>query len=165
MFFLLVTLLYTKNINFISCYNNLNINCIKSEKEALLNFKKGLIDPSSRLSSWIGEECCKWQGIVCHNRTRNVIKIKLRNVLISDDEGDGYQSYELSGVISPSLLVLESLSYLDLSSNNFGGIQIPKFFGSFRYLKYLNLSNAGFGGTVPPHIGNLSRLQSLDLSS
>ncbi|PHT96558.1 hypothetical protein BC332_34517 [Capsicum chinense] len=165
MFFLLVTLLYTKNINFISCYNNLNISCIKSEKEALLNFKKGLIDPSSRLSSWIGEECCKWQGIVCHNRTRNVIKIKLRNVFISDDEGDGYQSYELSGVISPSLLVLESLSYLDLSSNNFGGIQIPKFFGSFRYLKYLNLSNAGFGGTVPPHIGNLSRLQFLDLSS
>ncbi|KAM3395793.1 receptor-like protein EIX2 [Capsicum galapagoense] len=165
MFFLLVTLLYTKNINFISCYNNLNISCIKSEKEALLNFKKGLIDPSSRLSSWIGEECCKWQGIVCHNRTRNVMKIKLRNVFISDDEGDGYQSYELSGVISPSLLVLESLSYLDLSSNNFGGIQIPKFFGSFRYLKYLNLSNAGFGGTVPPHIGNLSRLQFLDLSS
>uniref|UniRef100_A0A3Q7HGC9 Uncharacterized protein n=1 Tax=Solanum lycopersicum TaxID=4081 RepID=A0A3Q7HGC9_SOLLC len=57
------------------------------------------------------------------------------------------------------------LRYLDLSSNNFGGNQIPKFFGSFRILRYLNLSNSGFDGPVPPHIGNLSRLHFLDLSS
>lgn len=52
-----------------------------------------------------------------------------------------------------------------MSSNNFGGNQIPKFFGSFRILRYLNLSNSGFDGPVPPHIGNLSRLHFLDLSS
>ncbi|XP_049413178.1 receptor-like protein EIX1 [Solanum stenotomum] len=164
--FFLFTFLYTLNISFISCHNNLNVSCIKIEKEALLNLKKGLIDPSSRLSSWIGDECCKWEGIVCHKKTRNVIKIKLRNTFNRvDDVGDGYQSYELGGVISPSLLDLKSLRYLDLSSNNFGGNQIPKFFGSFRKLRYLNLSNAGFGGPVPPHIGNLSRLHFLDLSS
>jgi Leucine-rich repeat (LRR) protein len=32
-------------------------------------------------------------------------------------------------------------------------------------LQYLNLSNAGFVGLIPPHLGNLSNLQSLDLTS
>ncbi|XP_073112545.1 receptor-like protein EIX1 [Elaeis guineensis] len=48
--------------------------------------------------------------------------------------------------------------------NNFGGIRIPEFMGSFRQLKYLNLSCANLGGLVPHQLGNLSSLQYLDLS-
>ena len=32
------------------------------------------------------------------------------------------------------------------------------------HLQYLNLSKAGFAGLIPPHLGNLSHLQSLGLA-
>jgi Leucine-rich repeat (LRR) protein len=57
------------------------------------------------------------------------------------------------------------LSYFDPSLNNFNGINIPKFFGSLESLRYLNLSFSLFSGVIPPHLGNLSRLQYLDLNS
>ncbi|MCH95053.1 LRR receptor-like serine/threonine-protein kinase FLS2-like [Trifolium medium] len=69
----------------------------------------------------------------------------------------------MSGELRPSLMKLKSLSHLDLSFNTFKEIPIPKFFGSLANLQYLNLSNAGFVGLIPPHLGNLSHLQSLDL--
>ncbi|MCH81649.1 LRR receptor-like serine/threonine-protein kinase FLS2-like, partial [Trifolium medium] len=59
---------------------------------------------------------------------------------------------------------LKSLRSLDLSFNTFKEIPIPKFFGSLVNLQYLNLSNAGFAGIIPPHLGNLSHLISLDLA-
>ncbi|GAA0142676.1 hypothetical protein LIER_35615 [Lithospermum erythrorhizon] len=46
-----------------------NTPCLVVEREALLGFKKGLIDPSSRLSSWEGENCCHYRGVDCSNIT------------------------------------------------------------------------------------------------
>ncbi|KAK7815345.1 receptor-like protein eix2, partial [Quercus suber] len=70
----------------------------------------------------------------------------------------------LQGEISPSLLDLPYLKFLDLSLNDFHQDSIPEFIGSLQYIEYLKLSNANFRGTSPTHLGNLSHLEVLDLS-
>ncbi|BBH01331.1 disease resistance family protein / LRR family protein [Prunus dulcis] len=119
--------------------------CIEEERSALLSFKQDLKDPSGRLSSWVGRDCCQWQGISCNNRTGHVAKSCL------------------GGKINPSLLSLKYLNYLDLSNNDFDGIHIPKFFGELKSLRYLNISHASFSGEIPPSLGNLSKLNYLDI--
>ncbi|XP_042510859.1 receptor-like protein EIX2 [Macadamia integrifolia] len=155
----------------------ITVSCIEGERQALLDFKAGLNDTSGRLSSWIGDDCCTWTGVSCNNMTGHVNKLDLRNPLVfqkyygsdgfpySDIDWDAARYTSLGGKISPSLLKLKHLNYLDLSINNFQGIHIPKFMGSLENLRYLNLSYAVFSGTIPPHLGNLSRLQYLDLQN
>ncbi|BBN67732.1 disease resistance family protein / LRR family protein [Prunus dulcis] len=132
------------------CSDDHNVGCIDIERKALLKLKQGLTDPSGRLSSWVGEDCCKWSGVGCNNITGRVNRLDLSN-------GDG-------GEINPSLLVLKDLVYLDLSMNFFEGV-FPSFIGSLEKLKYLDLSGLSFVGVIPPNLGNLSRLLYLDLST
>ncbi|XP_039136469.1 receptor-like protein EIX2 [Dioscorea cayenensis subsp. rotundata] len=140
--------------------------CIEGERKALLDFKEGLKDPSGRLSSWIGQDCCIWRGVQCDNQTGHVVQLDLGNKMpLHDMFGYGPHALPLEGEISSALLGLKHLQYLDLSMNFFGGIQIPAFFGSLQRLHYLDLSCAGFSGLVPHQLGNLSGLQHLDLSN
>ncbi|GLT94971.1 hypothetical protein SLE2022_126800 [Rubroshorea leprosula] len=172
-FHFLAFLILITNVTIISICNGNSVHavCIESEKEALLKFKQGIVDNSNRLASWVSNgDCCKWTGIVCDNMTTHVIELNLRTSPLEvdyyayDQEADeAYERSRLGGKISPSLLHLKQLSYLDLSNNDFGGICIPKFFGSLGSLSYLNLSNANFGGEVPHHLGNLSNLKYLSL--
>ncbi|XP_076916727.1 receptor-like protein EIX1 [Bidens hawaiensis] len=144
------------------------------ERQALLQFKHGLIDDAGRLASWVTEEnsdCCKWAGIACDNVTGHVHKIHLPGkycyfaYYTSDKAYEECLKQRLRGDLSPSLLNLKQLKHLDLSLNDFGEKQIPRFVGSLRNLRYLNLSLSGFGGTVPPQLGNLSELRTLSLGS
>ncbi|GAY67688.1 hypothetical protein CUMW_258560 [Citrus unshiu] len=137
LFFLeLFTLANMVNLSF--CTGNSYVGCIDSEREALIKLKQDLIDPSNRLASWVGDgDCCKWAA---HDRLM------------------------LGGKINPSLVDLKHLIHLDLSGNNFQGIQIPKCLGSLKNLRYLNLTAARFAGKIPHQLGNLSNLQYLDLS-
>ncbi|XP_074282114.1 receptor-like protein EIX2 [Silene latifolia] len=151
------------------------IMCKKNELEALLKFKQSFTqDPINRLSSWVGEDCCQWDGVTCDNVTRNVVKLNLRSepAYYSDDDirDDGihhcmpeYGVSMVSSGVSSSLLELNLLTHLDLSGNDFSGSRVPKFIGSLRHLRYLNLSSADFSGPLPPQLGNLTNLVHLDL--
>ncbi|KAF3448126.1 hypothetical protein FNV43_RR08837 [Rhamnella rubrinervis] len=137
--------------------NKSGILCSESEKQALLSFKQDLVDPLNALVSWVVEEdCCNWAGIQCHNLTGYVEKINLAR-----EGGSGWSV--LKGEVNPSLLNLKHLTHLDLSYNDFGGIKIPSFIGSFANLRYLNLTDAGFAGLIPQQLGNLSSLRDLVL--
>ncbi|GKV15198.1 hypothetical protein SLEP1_g26000 [Rubroshorea leprosula] len=173
-FLFLAFLILITNVISICNGNSVHAVCIEGEKEALLKLKQGIVDRTNRLASWVSDgDCCGWTGIVCDNMTGHVIELHLRtnppwdiNYHVYDYEADeAYERSRLDGKISPSLLHLNHLSYLDLSNNDFGGIHIPKFFGSLGSLRYLNLSRANFGGEVPHHLGNLSNLKYLNLGN
>ncbi|GFY93066.1 disease resistance family protein [Actinidia rufa] len=146
--------------------------CIETEREALFVFKQGLTDPSDRLSSWTGNDCCQWSGIQCNDMSGHVIRLDLRNPFLftsfgfasmEQNDNTAYKRSCLGGELNSSLLELKYLDYLDPSLNDFKGIPIPEFIGMFQNLKYLNLSFASFAGEVPPHLGNLSNLNYLDV--
>ncbi|KAK1264532.1 hypothetical protein QJS04_geneDACA021325 [Acorus gramineus] len=143
----------TVNLSLCSPGSN-NTSCLEVERQALLKFKEGLYDPRHRLSSWHGEDCCRWEGIGCDNQTAHVVKLDLNN---------WDTVFYLGGTVGSSLLDLKHLYYLNLSRNNFEG-PIPPFIGSLSELRHLDLSWNSFGGPIPPFIGSLSELRHLDLS-
>ncbi|KAF5794293.1 putative non-specific serine/threonine protein kinase [Helianthus annuus] len=138
--------------------------CHERERLALLQFKDSIKDDFKMLSSWIGSDCCSWNGVRCDGANRRVAGLHLRG---NYADFDSYkEDYYLEGdMLNAYLAELRHLQHLDLSGNNFQRSRIPKFFGSFKQLSYLNLSNAGFSGVIPHHIGNLSNLKVLDLGS
>ncbi|KAI3468754.1 hypothetical protein Pfo_025417 [Paulownia fortunei] len=143
-----------------SIFADIGVKCRQRERLALLKFKAELIDDYGRLSTWgnEGDDCCKWKGVLCDNQTNHVVALDLHG------PGDSFfRRIPLGGKISPSLLELVDLNYLDLSFNDFNQSQIPEFIGSLDKLQHLSLNSSNFGGQIPHCLGNLSILRLLDL--
>ncbi|XP_044473201.1 receptor-like protein EIX1 [Mangifera indica] len=120
-------------INHGFCNGSTHMDCIESERQALLRFKQDLIDSSNRQPLGLLP-----MDIVAH--------------------GLG----TIGGKINLALLDLKRLIFLD-SSDNYFGVQIPNFLGSMKNLRYLDLSGSKYVGMVPPQLGNLSNLHHLNL--
>ncbi|KAL2326049.1 hypothetical protein Fmac_025107 [Flemingia macrophylla] len=147
-----------------------SLGCNEEERQALLNIKGSFKDPSSRLSSWEGGDCCNWKGVGCSNITGHVVKLDLRNPCFPL-RGQGYQAnclfykYVLEAQnVHPSILQLKYLTYLDLSGNKFHNSSIPVFIQTMEHLQVLSLSDSHFSGKIPYNLGNLTKLLLLDFS-
>ncbi|XP_024020887.1 receptor-like protein EIX1 [Morus notabilis] len=129
--------------------------CVESEKQALLSFKKGIVnDTNDELASWAAEQedCCKWAGIVCNKIIGHVEELRLSG-------GAQFPKFICS---------LAGLRYLDLSGTNFSGM-IPPHLGNLTKLRNLSL---GFYAISPGRVyvenllwlSGLSSLEYLDMS-
>nr|XP_007151893.1 hypothetical protein PHAVU_004G084700g [Phaseolus vulgaris]ESW23887.1 hypothetical protein PHAVU_004G084700g [Phaseolus vulgaris] len=136
--------------------------CLQREREALLQFK-ALLDHHGMLSSWTtATDCCQWKGIRCSNLTGNIVSLDLHSDLY-DYESYSRSSY-ISGDIHESLIELQQLKYLNLSSNYFPDSHIPEFLASLSNLRFLDLSHCYFSGKIPSQLGSLSHLKYLNLA-
>ncbi|GER27544.1 leucine-rich receptor-like protein kinase family protein [Striga asiatica] len=130
---------------------------LKVEKQALLEFKKQLVDPLNYLESWkdsdsdselLPDSHCRFYGVLCDQETGLVTKISLENK-------------SLSGVISPSISLLTNLTCLVLPSNQISG-PLPAELKNCVNLENLNVSSNAMNGTVPD-LSSLKKLTALDL--
>ncbi|XVF64422.1 hypothetical protein PTKIN_Ptkin09bG0168100 [Pterospermum kingtungense] len=146
--------------------------CHEEEREALISFKSSIIDPSNRLSSWKGHNCCSWDGIRCSD-SLHVTTVDVRNPtpdnLILDMNSQPVPTSDspstaLTGTIPSSLFSLTHIRYLDLSFNNFMFSKIPTGLSNLTQLSYLSLSNSMFNDSITTQFANLTSLEELDLS-
>ncbi|KAK3422748.1 hypothetical protein EUGRSUZ_G03156 [Eucalyptus grandis] len=140
---------------------------VEQEREALLQLRRSLVDPSGLLSSWEGRECCRWEGVNCDRVYGHVINLQLLPQPTKDETSTyshmGSKLLLACGELNSSLLRLRYLNHLDLSGIDSNHGRIPEFIGSMEELRYLNLSFANFYGMVPQQLGNLTELEVLDL--
>ncbi|OAY77997.1 putative inactive leucine-rich repeat receptor-like protein kinase [Ananas comosus] len=168
--------------------------CMEIERNALLTFKAGMVDPRNFLSSWEGEDCCKWRGVVCSNITGHVVKLNLRNpcdiffeecskpnqgkiAIINGLYQAMLRSNKFSGGIPEQIAQLGSLQGEELPilkilylfesidlSNNNLSGEIPDEITDLQTQQYLNLSRNNLIGHIPEKIGEMRSLESLDLA-
>ncbi|XWS56226.1 hypothetical protein CRYUN_Cryun09bG0068000 [Craigia yunnanensis] len=128
------------------------VSSLNSDGLSLLALKAAIeSDPTRSLDKWSESDStpCHWPGIAC---TRNrVISIFLPN------KG-------LTGYIPSELGLLDSLTRLSLSQNNFSK-PVPSRLFSATNLIYIDLSHNSLSGPVPPQIKSLKNITHLDLSS
>ncbi|KAG8368856.1 hypothetical protein BUALT_Bualt15G0090200 [Buddleja alternifolia] len=112
----------------------LQVRCLERERAALFKFKDQLIDVDGRLSSWNKhQDCCKWEGVHCHNKTNHVTTLHLPGAF---PEG--------------SFLEVE---YLYLAGCKLGP-EFPKWLRTQKQLLHLDISSAQISGTIPNWFGN-----------
>ncbi|KAM1407029.1 hypothetical protein ACFX2F_001674 [Malus domestica] len=149
-----LTLLQCVNSSLALGSNNISsggvMRCIEREREALLAIKQKLVDDYNVLSSWGREEhkqdCCKWVGVHCSNRTNHVTQLNLGWERLD-------QAYSLQQKGDPQ----EIKYYLQG--------HIPKWLGvSLQNLFTLVLSSNNFNGSMPPELCHLTNIQNLDVS-
>ncbi|XP_027922891.1 receptor-like protein EIX2 [Vigna unguiculata] len=157
---LLLLLILAAAAPILGFHNGSEIKCIERERQALLNFKHGLIDDNGgMLPTWRDDEnsrdCCKWKGIRCDHITGHVTILRLPG---------SYAQYLRGAINISSLFPLQNIQHLDLSYNLFEGSEIPQLMGSLTNLRYLNLSYSYINGSIPTQLGSLTHLRCLDLS-
>ncbi|XP_027347001.1 polygalacturonase inhibitor 2-like [Abrus precatorius] len=149
--------------------------CNPQDKEALLQFKKELGNPTS-LSSWLPTtDCCNrtWQGVLCDtdHQTYRVNYLDLSNLNLAKPypipPSIGNLPYidflsisgipNLVGPIPPAIAKLSKLNYIYITHTNVSG-NIPEFFSQIKSIVTLDFSYNSLSGNLPESISTLPRL-------
>ncbi|KAM3374716.1 hypothetical protein P3S68_013430 [Capsicum galapagoense] len=152
--------------------------CYEGERAALMRFKSFMTDPSSRLSSWKGDNCCNWKGIKCSS-SGHVVLLNLRNphpdeVMINVNKEVVSSSKNTSDFALKEfhtwLEGLQNLRYLVMI-----GVDLSKASESFHWAKpvsnlsnliLLQLSNCNISERIPiGQLLNVTCLSVLDMRS
>ncbi|KAM3232536.1 hypothetical protein P3L10_017895 [Capsicum annuum] len=149
--------------------------CYEGERAALMRFKSFMTDPSSRLSSWKGDNCCNWKGIKCSS-SGHVVLLNLRNphpdeVMINVNKEVVSSSKNTSDFALKGWLEgLQNLRYLVMI-----GVDLSKASESFHWAKpvsnlsnliLLQLSNCNISERIPiGQLLNVTCLSVLDMRS
>jgi len=160
-----------------------NADCAEEDRAALLDFKAGIVqDPTGALQTWTGNDCCRWNGLLCDTHNGRVV-----NLILNADQGNSreYMSGTLSdsignlsylnkfiifswkyigGTIPSSISGLSALTHLSLDNNNLT-CSIPSAIADLPQLQFLSLSGNRLTGAIPQSIGNLQGLTALYLDS
>uniref|UniRef100_A0A199UCB8 Leucine-rich repeat-containing N-terminal plant-type domain-containing protein n=1 Tax=Manihot esculenta TaxID=3983 RepID=A0A199UCB8_MANES len=151
--------------------DNFNGSCIKTEREALVKFKSSLLNNSNSLPSWVGDDCCRWDGVTCDDINGHVVELVLSwasimgNISLHLGNLSNLQYLDLS--MKPSLAIHSlhfpsSLKYLNLS---YLSIIADVSHVNFTSLEVLNLGWNNFHSTIPRWLYNITKLQNLVLHS
>ncbi|KAF6148711.1 hypothetical protein GIB67_019319 [Kingdonia uniflora] len=118
---------------------------------ALFSLRASLNASPAQLLDWNLYQVnpCTWSHVTCDSNN-NVTSVTL-------------SSMGFSGILSPKIGVLKTLSTLTLQGNGITG-EIPTELGSLSSLTNLDLENNHLTGAIPSSLGNLKKLQFLLLS-
>lgn len=149
---LLQYFLFVSSLADLLVYHHHSHHSLRTDKAALLAFKRDILDPNSVLANWDeAVPVCNFTGVVCafkhHHR---VVKLNLT-------------SSKLGGRLSPFISNLTGLRILNLSDNYFFGT-IPHEFSSLRLLHGLSLDTNNLHGPIPNSFVRLSKLTFLIIS-
>uniref|UniRef100_M8BJ30 LRR receptor-like serine/threonine-protein kinase GSO1 n=1 Tax=Aegilops tauschii TaxID=37682 RepID=M8BJ30_AEGTA len=150
--------------------------CIPRERDALLVFKASLTDPGNYLWSWQGEDCCRWKGVECSNRTSHVVKLELDG---SNTMGWPVGEHYASTVALQPHITRDSasdltwisrlwkLQYLAMSQVDLSvAVNWAHVVNMLPSLVTLELQSCGLKSTMPPPLhSNLTSLENLYLDS
>ncbi|CAL5208429.1 unnamed protein product [Lathyrus oleraceus] len=126
------------------------------ELSTLLTVKSSFIDPMNHLKDWqpwnnaTQRLHCNWTGVGC-NTKGFVESLELYNM-------------NLSGTVSNHIQSLSSLSYFNISCNNFASM-LPKSLSNLTFLKSFDVSQNYFTGGFPFGFGRSAELRSINASS
>jgi len=131
--------------------------CNPQDKQALLQIKKELGNPTA-LSSWIPTtDCCNstWEGVLCDTDTQTY---RVNNLDLSD------LNLPKPYPIPSSLANLPYLSFLYIGrTNNLVG-PIPAAIAKLTQLRYLYITHTNVSGAIPDFLSQIKTLVTLDFS-
>jgi hypothetical protein len=145
-----------------------NWRCSSQSENALLGFKNQLVDPNGLFDEWLpGTDCCHWPFVTCRESDGAVIALSITgSVRPSRQPYRDPNSYMNSQQFGSTLAELTELEMLQLQWIFFN-TAIPSSWGtSFSdNLVVLIVNDCTLRGAIPPNLGDISKLQHLDLQS